>query len=223
MKRITLAALTLLLASCQTAPEPTTPKDYAALADAAVARFTIADNDAYGFEPEGRFEPSQHQILDTHSADGWTVYTLAGKKAGFDTVEVTVDETGTIVRLRFLRTSRSGLGRREAIDTADQDLRSKYKAVQRVGDRDTAELTVYVANDPAEWKQHYIEYLQLMDEPNNLGAQSCWILQPHLSQIQATIRQQGAGAQLVVDFQTKKYAAVMKAKAPPPRATPPAE
>ena len=89
--------------------------------------------------------------------------------------------------------------------------------MQRIGDRDTAELTVYVAGDPAEWKQHYVEYLQLMDEPNNLGAQNCWILQPHLSLIQATIRRQGAGASLVIDFQTKKYAAAMKAKAAPPR------
>ncbi len=217
MKRITLAALTLLLASCQTAPESTAPKDYASLADAAIARFTIADNNVYGFEPEGRFDPSAHQILETRPDGAWTVYQLPGKKIDFDSIEVTVDESGTIVRLRFVSTSRSGLAWRTAIDTAYQDLSSKYKAVQRIGDRDTAELTVYVADDPAEWKQHYVEYLRLMDEPNNLGAQNCWILQPHLSLIQATIRKQEAGASLVIDFQTKKYAAAMKAKAAPPR------
>ncbi len=220
MKRITFAVLTLLLASCRTAPETTLTKDYAALADAAVARFTIADNDAYGFQPEGRFDPNL-PVLERHPAGNWTVYKLADRKAGFDSVDLTVDETGTIVRLQFFRASRSALGWREAIDTADQDLKSKYKAVQRIGDGDTAELTVYVAADAAEWKQHYTEYLQLMDEPSNLGAQNCWILQPHLSQIQATIRRQGTGATLVVDFQTKRYAAVMKAKAGPPRATPP--
>ncbi len=221
MKRIPLAALVLLLASCQTAPESTQPKDYAALADAAMARFTVADNDAYGFEPEGRFDPAAHQILDSHPEGAWTVYRLPGKKSGFDTVEVTVDETGTIIRLKFTRTSRSALGWRDAIDTADRDLRSKYRAVQRIGDRDTAELTVYVANDPTEWRQHYVEYLQLMDEPNNLGAQNCWILQPHLSQVQATIKRQGTGSLLVIDFQTKRYAAAMQAKAAPAQAAQP--
>jgi len=49
------------------------------------------------------------------------------------------------------------------------ELKTKYKAVQRNGDRDTTELTVYVAGNEAEWKQRYIQYLQLMDEPNNLG------------------------------------------------------
>ncbi len=217
MKRITLAALTLLLASCQTAPESTAPKDYAALADAAVGRFTIADNDVYGFAPEGPFDPAAHQVLESHPDGGWTVYKLPGRKIDFDSVEVTVDETGAVIRLRFSRASRSGLGWRTAIDTAFQELSSKYKAVQRSGDRDTAELTVYVAADPAEWKQHYVEYLRLMDEPDNLGAQNCWILQPHLSLVQATIRRQGAGALLVMDFQTKRYAAAMRAKAPPPR------
>jgi len=215
MKRIALAALVLLLASCQTAPETKPPKDYAALADAAIGRFTIADNDVYGFQPEGRFDPAAHQILDTRPDGAWTVYKLAGRGTDFDSVEVTVDDTGAIVRLRFFRATRGALGWRTAIDSAFQDLNSKYKAVQRVGDRDTAELTIYVANDAAEWNQHYVEYLQLMDEPNNLGAQNCWILQPHLSLVQATVRRQDPGAQLVIDFQTKKYAAAMKAKAPP--------
>jgi hypothetical protein len=85
--------------------------------------------------------------------------------------------------------------------------------VQRLGDLDTADLTVYVAGDEAEWKQHYIQYLQLMDEPNNLGAQSCWILHPHLSLIKAVIKKQGAGALLVIDYQTKKYAAAQPATA----------
>ena len=216
MKRIALAALVLLLASCQTAPESAPPKDYAAAADAAIGRFTIATNDAYGFEPEGRFDPAAHQVLESHPDGGWTVYKLAGRGTGFDSVEVTVDETGTIVRLRFFRQTRGALGWRAAVDSAYQDLNSEFKAVQRIGDRDTAEFTVNVAGDPAEWKQHYVEYLQLMDEPNNLGAQNCWILQPHLSLVQATVRRQAAGAQLVVDFQTKKYAAAMRAKAPPP-------
>ncbi len=216
MKRIPLAALVLLLlASCQTAPETKPPKDYAALADAAMGRFTIADNDAYGFQPEGRFDPAAHQILETQPAGAWTVYKLAGRGTGFDSVEVTVDDTGAIVRLRFLRATRGALGWRTAVDAAYQDLNSKYKAVQRIGDRDTAELTVNVAGTPAEWKQHYVEYLQLMDEPDNLGAQNCWILQPHLSLVQATIRRQESGAQLVIDFQTKKYAAAMQAKAAP--------
>jgi hypothetical protein len=222
MKRISLAALALLLASCRTAPEPTPTKDYAALADAAVAKFTIADNDAFGFAPEGRFDPNQ-PILENRKEGNWTVYKLAGKKSGFDTVEMSVDESGTIVRLQFFSASRSALGRREAIDTAYRDLEAKFKAVQRIGDLDTAELTVYVASDAAEWKQHYIQYLQLMDEPTHLGAQNCWILQPHLSQIQATIRKQGTGASLVIDFQTKKYAAALKAKAGPPKPTPPEE
>jgi len=71
-----------------------------------------------------------------------------------------------------------------------------------------------VANDEAEWKKHYIEYLRLMDEPNTLGAQSCWILQPHLRQIQATIKKEGAGASVVVDYQTKKYAEALKDRPP---------
>ncbi len=220
MKRITLAALTLLLASCRTGTETAQPKDYAALADAAMPTYTITDNDAYGFQPEGQFDAGKYQILAQHKDGDWTVYSLPGKKSGFDTVEVTVDPEGTILRLRFIQTSKSALGRRDAIDSAFQDLRSKYKAVQRIGDADTAELTVYVADSPAEWKQHYIEYLQLMDEPNTLGAQNCWILQPHLSQIQATIRRQGVGSLLTIDFQTKKYAAAVKARTPPPRPAP---
>jgi hypothetical protein len=220
MKRITLAAFLLVLCSCRTGTGPTATKDYAALADAAIARYTITDNDVYGFKPEGRFDPNL-PTLESRREGNWTVYKVADRKSGFDAVEVTVDESGTIVRLRFYKASHSSLGWRGAIDTAYQDLKSAYKVVQRIGDLDTAELTVYVAADETEWKQHYIQYLQLMDEPINLGAQNCWILHPHLSQIQATIHRQGAGSMLVMDFQTKKYAEAMKAKAGPPKPTPP--
>jgi hypothetical protein len=53
-----------------------------------------------------------------------------------------------------------------------------------------------------------------MDEPNNLGAQSCWILQPHLHQIQALIKKDGAGASVTVDYQTKKYADALRDRPP---------
>ena len=95
-----------------------------------------------------------------------------------------------------------------------QELKSKYKALQRIGNLDTADLSVYVADTEAEWKKHYVEYLQLMDEPNNLGAQSCWILQPHLHQIQALIKKDGAGASVTVDYQTKKYADALRDRPP---------
>ncbi|MDD2763562.1 MAG: hypothetical protein PHE83_06265 [Opitutaceae bacterium] len=212
MKRITLAALVLLLSSCQTTSFSPPVRDYAALAAAAVAKYTITDNDVYGFEPEGKLDPKL-TVLESHPAGGWTVCKVADKKSGFDSVVITVDRAGTIVRLQFFRQSHTSLGWHDFIDSADQDLQSKYRAVQRIGDNDTAELTVYVASDEAEWKQHYIQYLQLMDEPNHLGAQNCWILQPHLSQIRATIKRQGAGAQLVIDFQTKQYAAAQQARA----------
>ncbi|HUL55254.1 MAG TPA: hypothetical protein VLT83_17770 [Opitutaceae bacterium] len=212
MKRIALAAMVLLLGACQTGPEPGATKDYAALAAAAVARFTIADNDVYGFTPEGRFDPSL-SILESRREGEWTVQRVADRKYGFDYVEVTVDASGTIVRLQFFKTSRTSLGWREFFSAAYQDLKTKYKAIQRVGDNDTEELTVYVAKDETEWKQHYSEYLQLMDEPNNLGAQNCWILHPHLSLIQAVIKRQGVGAVLRVDFQTKLFAAAAPAPA----------
>lgn len=212
MKRITLAAIVLLLGACQTGTEPAATKDYAALAAAAVAKFTITDNNVYGFAPEGRLDPSL-PILESHEEGGWTVHKIADKKNGFDYVEVTVDPSGTIVRLQFFKTSHISLGWREFFNTAYQDLKAEYKAVQHIGDNDTEELTVYVANDATEWKQHYSEYLQLMDEPNNLGAQNCWILHPHLSQIQAIIKRQGTGAVLVIDYQTKMFAAASQKKA----------
>ncbi|HUJ44228.1 MAG TPA: hypothetical protein VLW52_11525 [Opitutaceae bacterium] len=206
MKWIALAAIVLLLGACQTATQPAATKDYDALAAAAVAKYTVADNDVYGFTPEGRFNASLPSLESRQEGD-WTVHRVADKKYGFDSVEVTVDASGTIVRLQFFKTSHTSLGWRELFNLAYQDLKTKYKALQRIGDNDTEELTVYVANDAAEWKQHYSEYLQLMDEPNNLGAQNCWILQPHLSQIQAVIKRQGAGAVLTMDFQTKLFAA----------------
>jgi hypothetical protein len=215
MKRIALAAIVLLLGACQTATEPAATKDYDALAAAAVAKFTVADNDVYGFAPEGPFD-TKLPVLESHREGDWTVQRVADKKYGFDHVDATVDAAGIIVRLQFSKTSASSLAWREFFSTAYQDLKTKYKALQRVGDNDTEELTVYVANDAAEWKQHYSEYLQLMDEPNNLGAQNCWILQPHLSQIQAVIKRLGTGAVLTMDFQTKLFAAA-RAKAGPPK------
>ncbi len=227
MKWIPIAALPLLLASCQTAPESDVPKDYAARADVEVARHVITDNDVYGFEPEGKFDPSSVSVLESHRDQDWTIYKVPDKRNEFDSVELTVDGAGAIIRLRFFKLTHTTVGRREAIETAYQDLMSKYKAVQRTGDLDTANLTVYVAENEAAWKERYIAYLQLMDEPNkaspsakedyHLGAQLCWILQPHLNQIQAIVRQQGQGASLVIDFQTKKYAAAIKSQTPPPR------
>jgi len=211
MKRITLAAIVLLLAACQTGTGPAVTKDYAALAAAAVAKFSITNNDVYGYAPEGRLEPSL-PILESRQAGGWTVQKVADKKYGFDYVDVTIDSSGTIVRLEFYKTSHSSLAWREFFNTAYQDLKAAYKAVQRIGDNDTEELTVYVASDETEWKQHYSEYLQLMDEPNNLGAQNCWIIHPHLSQIHAVIKRQGTGAMLVMDYQTKLFAAASPKK-----------
>jgi hypothetical protein len=216
MKRIVFPAVLLCLCSCQTVPDSTATKDYAALAGPEVSRYTITDNNVDGFEPEGRFDPSL-PIRETSKDGAWTVHTVAPKRSGFDRAEVTVDEAGTIIRLRFFKASRTALGWKDSYDSTYQELKSKYKAVQRIGDKDMAELTVYVAADEAEWKQHYIQYLQLMDEPNNLGAQNCWILHPHLSLIQATIQRQGEGGQLVIDYQTKKYADALKIRAALPK------
>jgi hypothetical protein len=225
MKWIPISALTLLLASCQTAPVSDAPKDYAARADAEIAKHVVTNNDIYGFEPEGKFDPSSVTVLESRKDRDWTVYKVPDKKNEFDSVELTVDGSGTIIRLRFLKLTHTSVGRRDAIDTAYKDLMSKFKVVQRTGDLDTANLTVYVAENEAAWKERYIQYLQLMDEPNkeypgakedyHLGAQLCWILQPHLSLIQAVVRQEGQGSSLVIDFQTKAYATLMKSLAPP--------
>ena len=212
MKRITLAALVLSLCSCQTTSFSPPVKDYAALAAADVPKYTITDNNVYGLEPEGRLDPGL-PIQGSRQDGNWTVYTVPDRKNGFDRAEVTVDASGTIVRIQFFKAAHTAIGWRELFDSTYESLKSNYKAVQRLGDQDTAELTVYVAGDEAEWKQHYSQYLQLMDEPNSLGAQSCWILHPHLSLIKAVIKKQGAGALLVLDYQTKKYAAAMQAKA----------
>ena len=230
MKWIPLVAITVLFSSCQTAPESEAPKAYAARADAEIAKYTITNNDVYGFEPEGKFDAGSVTILDSHKENDWTVYRIPDKKSGFDSAELTVDAAGTIVRLRFFKLAHTSVGRSEAVETAYQDLKSKYKAAQRTGDQDTEDLTVYVADNAVEWKDRYIAYLQLMDEPNkrsarstedyHLGAQLCWILQPHLSQIQAIVRADGHGASLTMDFQTKAYAAAIKSRTPPPKPEP---
>ena len=187
-------------------------RDYAALAATDVPKYTITDNNVYGLEPEGRLDPGL-PIQGSRQDGNWTVYTVPDRKDGFDRAEVTVDASGTIVRIQFFKAVHTAVGWRDLFDNTYESLKSNYKVVQRLGDQDTAEMTVYVAGDEAEWKQHYMQYLQLMDEPNSLGAQSCWILQPHLSLIHAVIKKQGAGALLVLDYQTKKYAAAMQAKA----------
>lgn len=213
MKRLVFAIPVVLLCSCQTTPSESPPvRDYDAMASAAVARYTISDNSVYGLTPEGHLDPDL-QVLSTRKAGAWTVLTVADKKGGFDSVDVTVDGSGTIVRLQFYKVTHTAFGRQDEYNTIYQSLRSKYKAVQTLGDLDTAELAVNVAIDVNDWKQHYIQYLQLLDEPNNLGMQFCWILQPHLSLIQATFRRQGDGTHLVVDYQTKLYAAAIKAQA----------
>jgi hypothetical protein len=227
MKWIPIAALTLLLASCQTASVSDAPKDYAARADADIAKYTITDNAASGFEPEGKFDASNVTVLESRKDHDWTIYKVPDKRDEFDSVELTVDGTGTIIRLQFFKMTHTTVGRREAVDTAYKYLMARYKVVQRTGDLDTANLTVYVAENAAAWKERYIQYLQLMDEPDkthpsvkedyHLGAQLCWILQPHLSQIQAIVRQEGQGASLVIDFQTKAYAAAIKSQTPPPK------
>jgi len=226
MKRLAFAVpVVLLLASCQT-PSPEVPpnRDYAGLAAAAVGKYIVADNNVYGLTPEGRLDPGV-PVLGTRKAGDWTVLTIADKKGGFDSVDVTVDGAGTILRLQFRKLSHTSFGRQDEFNNIYQSLKSKYKAVQTLGDADTRELYVNVAADEGEWKQHYIQFLQLMDEPNNLGAQFCWILQPHLSLIQATFRREGDGARMVLDYQTKLYAAAMKAQAaaaaPPVNQPPP--
>ena len=214
MKRIALAVPVLLLCSCQTTSFSPPTTDYAARADADMAKFTITDNNVYGFEPEGMFDPGSVAIWESRKDQDWTVYKVRPKQGGFDSADLTVDESGAIIRLQFFKVVRTSVGRRDAVEAVYQELKSKYRALQRIGSLDTADLSVYVAGNEAEWKKHYIEYLQLMDEPNNLGAQSCWILQPHLRQIQALIKKDGAGAQVTVDYQTKKYADALKDRPP---------
>jgi len=103
---------------------------------------------------------------------------------------------------------------------------ARYKVVQRTGDLDTANLTVYVAENAAAWKERYInppadgraeqKRIRVRKKITTLGRSSAGYLQPHLSQIQAVVRQEGQGASLVIDFQTKAYAAAIKSQAPPP-------
>ncbi len=213
MKRFALVATVLLLCSCQTtvAP-PKAPKDYAALAAAAVSRYTISDNDVYGFRPEGQLNPNL-SIMGRQKEGDWTIYKVPVKGADFDYAEVTVNGSDTILRLQFYKTTHTAFGRQDAYSTLYQNLKSTYKAVQVLGDNDTAEFTVNVAPNRQVWERHYIEYLQLMDEPNPLGAQLCWILQPQLHLIHAVFQKTNDGARLVVDYQTKIYAAAMKARA----------
>jgi hypothetical protein len=213
MKWLAFAIPVVLLCSCQTTPSESPPvRDYDAMAAAALPKFTISDNNVYGFTPEGRLDPGL-PVLATRKDGAWTVLTVAAKKGDFDSVDVTVDSAGTIVRLQFHKVTHTAFGRQDEFNTIYQSLKSKYKAVQTLGDADTAELTINVAADASEWKQHYVQYLQMLDEPSNLGLQSCWILQPHLSLIQATFRREGEGSRLMLDFQTKIYAAALKAQA----------
>lgn len=226
LRWLPITALSLLLGSCQTAQQSYAPKDYAALADANIGKYTITNNDVYGFQAEGKFDPSSVSIIESRTQNDWTIYKVNDKSGEFDSAELTVDGSGRIIRLRFFKLVHTSVGRREAIDAAYHDLISKYKVCQRTGDLDTANLTVYVADNAAAWKERYIAYRQLMDEPNNgsptatedyhLGAQICWILQPHLSEIKAVVSQEGKGAQLVMDFQTKAYAAYIKSRTPAP-------
>ncbi len=212
MKRFAPAALALLLGSCQTTSYSPPVRDYPGLAAAAMGKYTITDNNVYGFTPEGKLDPSL-PAQEVRKDGNWTVYRVPANKGGFESAELTVDGSGTIVRIQLYRTVHTAYGRQDAFNSIYEDLKSKYKAVQSLGDTDTAELTVNVAADAAEWQQHYIQYLQLMDEPNNLGAQSNWILQPHLSLIQAIFHRQDGNTLLVLDCQTKMYAAALQAKA----------
>ena len=214
MKRIAFAVPVLLLCSCQTTSFSPPTTDYAARADADLAKFVITDNNVYGFEPEGRFDPGSVAILESRKDQGWTVYKVRPKQGGFDHADLTVDESGAIIRLQFFKAVQTSVGRRDAVDAIYQELKSKYKVLHGIGNLDTSDLSVFVANDETEWKRHYTEYLRLMDEPNNLGAQSCWILHPHLHQIQAVIKKEGAGALVTVDYQTKKYADALKDRPP---------
>jgi len=77
-------------------------KDYAALAAAEVARHTISNDNVYGFEPEGQYSQTL-PLLDTRKESVGTVYRLADQKNAYDWVDVTVDETGTIIRLQFFK------------------------------------------------------------------------------------------------------------------------
>lgn len=212
MKRIVPLAMVLLLTSCQTtvAP-PRAPKDYAAIAAAAVGKYTITDNDVYGFVPDGRLDPTL-SILGRSKDGDWTVYKVPVKRADFDYAEVTVNGSDTILRLQFFKTTHTSFGRQDAFNTIYRELKSTYKVVQSLGDNDLAELTVHVADSVQMWERHYVEYLQLMDEPNNLGAQFSWILQPHLYLIQARFRRTDNTTQIVVDYQTKAYAVAMAAR-----------
>lgn len=212
MKRIVPVAMVLLLTSCQTtvAP-PRAPKNYAAIAAAAVSKYTITDNDVYGFTPDGRLDPNL-SILGRSKDGNWTVYKVPVKRANFDYAEVTVDGSDTILRLQFFKTTHTSFGRQDAFNTIYHDLKSTYKVVQSLGDNDLAELTVHVADNAQMWERHYVEYLQLMDEPNNLGAQFSWILQPHLSLIRAEFRRAAGTTKIVVDYQTKTYAAAVAAR-----------
>lgn len=213
MKRLAIAIPLVLLCSCQTTPPESPPvRDYDAMASAAVDKYTITDNNVYGLQPEGHLDPSL-PVLATRKAGDWNVLTVADKKGGFDRVDVTVDGSGTIVRLQFYKVTHTSYGRQDEYNNIYQSLKSRYKAVQTLGDLDIAELAVNVSIDVNDWKQHYIQYLQLLDEPSNLGMQFCWILQPHLSLIQATFKRQSDGTHLVIDYQTKLYAAAMKAQA----------
>jgi hypothetical protein len=212
MKRIVPAVLLVLLCSCQTTQFSPPVRDYPALAAAAVGKYTIADNNVFGLTPEGRLDP-KFQVLETHREGPWTIDRVVDRHGDFDRTEVTLDGSGTIVRIRFFKTVHSSFGRQDMYNTIYQELKGKYKAVQTLGDLDTAELTVNVADSVEEWKQHYIEYVQLMDEPSNLGAQFSWILQPHLSVISAVFHREADGTTAVLDYQTKMYAAALKAQA----------
>jgi len=214
MKRFAPAALALLLCSCQTTSYEPPVRDYAALAAAAVGKYTIDDNNVYGLRLEGKLDPG-FQVLESRKEGPWSVDKVVDKSSGFDNAEVTTDETGAIVRIRFFKTTHTDFGRQDAYNSIYQTLKAKYKAVQVLGDLDTSEMTVNVADGVDDWKQHYIEYLQLMDEPNNLGAQFCWILHPHLSVVSAVFHREANGTTMVLDFQTKRYAAALKAKAAP--------
>ena len=149
MKRITLAALVLSLCSCQTTSFSPPVKDYAALAAAEVPKYTITDNNVYGLEPEGRLDPSL-PIQGSRQDGNWTVHTVPDRKDGFDRAEVTVDASGTIVRIQFFKAAHTAIGWRELFDSTYESLKSKYKVVQRLGDVDTADLTVYVAGRSEE-------------------------------------------------------------------------
>jgi len=207
-----LLCLVIILAAggCETSSAVKDQQYYLSKARGAIENYRMTERkEFYGFVLGEELEDREHYHGTADEDTGGTNYVLKDERGVFDTVKLTTDQSGIVLRITLLKkfnTNSSGL---TFFNTIAEKLKATYPAYETQADTDFAHIIVLVAEDDNDWLRRYSEHLRRKEQMTYYRSTFRHVLHPTLARTECVfLKRPEAGYMVLLEYSGKQYARI---------------